>query len=481
MKNKLHLPFWLFTYGCIAALVLSVLVQDGMFMDAVLYSSVAHNESIGIGTFWFPRYNALGIAGIPTFHEQPPLVFGIVSLFYRVFGESMYVERFYTFATMIVTMLLMRGIWRRMYQEQPSNKAYFWVAVCLWVATPCVYWAYSNNMCENTMAIFALGSVLVSYKALLTGNRSILPYIVSGVLIFLATFCKGFPAFFPIGVPLLYYFIVKSGNLRRTFFHTFLLASVPLSIYGILFCIPTSRESLSIYLFKRAFHRMLNTPTVGSRLEIFQFILADLVVPITIMVIIYLVARKQKLAHLVNRHNRQAWFFVAVGLSASCPLALTLVQKGFYLTPCYPYFAIGFATLILPIITKWVGAIDIKGKAFNTFLIVNVAYLCLSFVFVGWRYGQVNRAEDVIHDVYLIRKEVPKFSVVTVPPKMYDEYDFILPGYLMRYDNISIDPYKEYDYFLIEKGMESPIPPNYTKISLATIKYDLYKRGTSIQ
>ena len=38
---------------CIRDRTLPFLIQDAMFQDAVLYSGVAHNQSVGFGTFWF--------------------------------------------------------------------------------------------------------------------------------------------------------------------------------------------------------------------------------------------------------------------------------------------------------------------------------------------------------------------------------------------------------------------------------------------
>ena len=96
MNKNMYLPWWILTVAVVLAFTLPVLVQDAMFQDGMLYSCVSHNLSLGIGTFWFPQYSKLNIAGIPSFHEQPPLVFGIQSLFYRVLGDSIYVDRFYT-------------------------------------------------------------------------------------------------------------------------------------------------------------------------------------------------------------------------------------------------------------------------------------------------------------------------------------------------------------------------------------------------
>src|SRR5690349_1858077 len=105
MKNR-YLPFWILTAAALIGLTLPVLIQDGMFADAVLYSCVSRNLSEGWGTFWFPQYSALNVGGLHSFHEHPPLVFGIQSLFFKLFGGSIYTERIYTYVTFLLAIIL---------------------------------------------------------------------------------------------------------------------------------------------------------------------------------------------------------------------------------------------------------------------------------------------------------------------------------------------------------------------------------------
>lgn len=473
--DRRHLPFWLFAFSAIIALSVSVLVQDGMFMDAVLYSSVAHNESIGIGTFWFPQYSTLNIAGLSSFHEQPPLIFGIVSLFYRVFGESIYVERLYTFITMVITIWLIRALWRWTFRDDAGLKGYTWLVLVLWIAIPCVYWAYSNNMCENTMGIFALCSVLFTLRGMGNDSLSVPDLLLSGLFIFLATMSKGFPAFFPLGVPFVYYVIYRNHSFGQMVTATFLLLVAPAICYAILFSIPESRESLSIYLFKRALFRINNDPTVKYRLDVLYRIFCQLIPSLLIMTIVFVVARARKMNTAIT-HMRPALLFSAIGLLASVPLTLTLVQKDIYLIPCFPYLALGMAAFVVHLVHTWVGRVDIGSRLYRILLYGNVVALVGSIVLTIACVGKPNREKDMLHDVYALKKIVPRFSTVTVPPQMYDEYDFVLQGFLVRYDNISISPYRQYDYYLIDKAIKADAPPGYRKLDVGLVKYDIYTR-----
>jgi hypothetical protein len=49
------LPFWLFTISTTIILVLSQLVQEGAFMDGMLYIAVSKNYALQHGTFWKPN------------------------------------------------------------------------------------------------------------------------------------------------------------------------------------------------------------------------------------------------------------------------------------------------------------------------------------------------------------------------------------------------------------------------------------------
>ena len=206
-------PFWLIAFSTLLGLTLPILIQDGMFMDAMLYTSVSHNLSMGIGTFWFPQFSVHNMAGLSSFHEQPPLVFGIQSLFYKILGNSMYVERFYTFLTMCTTGMLIGLLWKEIYRDKPDLKRIGWLPLILWITIPVCFWSYSNNMHENTMGIFTLTAVILIFRSFRAGKFQIILWALSGIFIFFATLSKGLPGFFPIMVPFIYWLILRKTKL----------------------------------------------------------------------------------------------------------------------------------------------------------------------------------------------------------------------------------------------------------------------------
>jgi len=94
------------------------------------------------------------------------------------------------------------------------------------------------------------------------------------------------------------------------------------------------------------------------------------------------------------------------------------------------------------------------------------------------QFGKVSREKEIVADVYEIGKIVPGHSSISVPNVMYDEYNFILEGFLVRYFNISLDPHEKQDYFLTDKSIKAAVPDDYEKVHINLLKYDLYRRST---
>jgi len=63
--------------------------SDGMFLDGVYYATISKNLSNGIGSFW----NLCFSESSGVFNGHPPLAMGLQSIFFSLFGESIYIER----------------------------------------------------------------------------------------------------------------------------------------------------------------------------------------------------------------------------------------------------------------------------------------------------------------------------------------------------------------------------------------------------
>ncbi len=476
-KQKLSIPFWFITLSIVFGLTLSVLIQDAMFQDAVLYSSVSHNLGIGIGTFWFPQYSTLNLENISSFHEQPPLVFGIQSLFFRLLGDSIYVERFYVFLTIILHILLINKLWKMIFKNNPDYKNLGWLPTVFWILIPVCFWSFRNNMLVNTVSVFTLISIIISYKQIQSQKNSLFFWIISGFFIFLASFSKGVPGFFPVAFPFFYWLITRKISLKRSVFFTLILLSVPFVFYLIFMIHPESRQSLTIYAVDRLLNRVNTMPTADYRLETAWRLFTEMIPILIISIFILFFTKRTKLKAYFFENIKESLLFLAIGLSGSYPLMLTMVQKGWYMVPSFPYFAISLAILVTPSISVALKRINIQSVRYKFFKYISISLFLACIIFIFMQSGKISRHEEMVTDVYEIGTVVPKFSTLTVPQKMYNQYDFKLQGFLVRYCNISISPYKEYDYFLKEKKSDSKIPENYNqKVELDLTVYELYRK-----
>ena len=161
--NKKTLPFWILTIAIFILVIAPSLIQEGMFMDGLLYLGVSKNMAQGIGTFWEPIFSySWHYSGSDFFHEQPPLGFGLQAIFFKIFGFSIYVERLFSFLVACITSYLIFKIWNKITHDKFKNIS--WLPILLWITIPISFWSIHNNILENTLSLFTLFSVLFLIK-----------------------------------------------------------------------------------------------------------------------------------------------------------------------------------------------------------------------------------------------------------------------------------------------------------------------------
>lgn len=448
------------------------LIQDGMFLDAMLYTCVSHNLSNGIGSFWFPQYSPSLFSGYPFFLEHPPLVFGIQALFFRLLGDSMYVERLYVFLTMCITAFLISRLWKDIYKAEDGFKGISWLPVLFWITIPTWFWSYSNNMMENTMTIFDLSAVILIYRASRSEKIQYVSIIIAGIFIFLATFSKGIPGLFPIAVPLIYWLIYRKQSPGKAILQTIILLSVISLIYLILFRLPQSRESLTFYLKERLLGRINDVPTTTDRFYTIKRLFSELIVPAFLAAIILIIS-KIKRSKIRQTGFSGSVLFLLIGLSASVPLSLTFVQRGFYLVPSFPYFAISISLLIAPIILNFKEILISDRKYLRNLTITAILVFALSLSYSFMQKGKTQRDRDMLHDVHIIGNTIPYGSQITVNQEIASTH--VLECYLIRYYYISLFLDRPKQYLMVKKTSVQDVSADYRKIDAETRIYDIYK------
>ena len=476
IKNSTNLPFWLFTFSVISVLIVSQLIQDGVFMDGMLYISVSKNLADGIGTFWNPHFSLTSMA---SFHEQPPLYFGLLAFFYKIFGTSMYVERMFCFVCYVITAIYINKLWKKIFLFNAHIASISWLPVLLWSSIPVCFWAYTNHVEETVMAVFTTLSIYYIYCASFLKSKIIYNLILGGVFIFLSSLTKGLQGMFPIISVGLYWIMRRNLSLKKMIIYSFILIGVPALIYG--FLLLTNAEvyqSIKSYFQIRLIGTFNNVgATTDTHFDLLFRLFWELLPIAALSSIILFFTKKHKAFDVINKeHYKKLFWFVLIGLSGSLPLMVTLEQRGFYLVTSFPFFAIAIAMWLAPRITVFINKINVSSSRFMVLKITSIVLLLATTVFSFLQIGNTKRDNDLLTDVYAIGKIVPPGDVVITPEDMHN--DWSLRGYLIRNFYISTDQYSEpaHTYYLLRKDLpKNLLPKNYKHRVLEGKVVDVYE------
>ncbi|HTA62933.1 MAG TPA: glycosyltransferase family 39 protein [Bacteroidia bacterium] len=460
-------------------LIISQLVQDGMFMDGMLYTAVGKNLSDGLGTFWNPHFSKISMS---SFHEQPPLYFGLLAIFYKVFGTSMYVERFFVFVFYTLTLVYICKLWEKIFIANAKIAKHTWLPVLFYSVIPVCFWAYTNHVEEVVMCAFATMAIYYAYIALFLNEKIILNLVLSGCFIFLASLTKGVQGLFPIGCAAFYWLVTKNSSFKKAALYSFILVGVPAIIYGVLilcnYYVYLSFETYFTNRFVKTFNNYY--ATTNNRFEIIIRLITELLPIFSVSILIKFFARKHKLQdENVTENKKKLWWLLFVGLSGSLPLAITTEQRGFYLVTALPYFALVISVWLAPTLIYLLDKIKIEKTGFKFFSYGMAVFFFVSIGYTVSQIGNFSRDKDLLTDIYAIGAVVPKGEIISVPKQTSDEWD--IQGYFIRYFYISVDGTKnQHPYFMMQKNLpDSLVPVGYKLYPLKSTRLNLYTLSTT--
>lgn len=448
-------------------------------MDGMLYVSVSKNLADGIGTFWDPHFCKTYQS---SFHEQPPLYFGLLALFYKVLGSSMYVERLFCFICFLITAFFIHKFWKRIYTFQPYVQMNSWFPVLLWLIIPVCFWAYTNFVEETLMGIFDLLAVYFLFIALFEKKQALRNVVLAGFFVFLASLTKGPQGMFPIAAVGFYRLVKKDISVKRVLSLTLLLTLVPFLIYGILALINEQvMTSFEKYLHDRIIHTFSHkNDTTQNRFEILMQLFWHLLPIACISALILFFTRKHNINKAEQRpFNKTIIWLILVGLSGSVPLMITYEQRGFYLVTTLPFFAIAIAMRAAPGLSMVTEKINVRSKGFK---IVTIVLTVLFITSVGYSLsciGKAKRDAGILADVYAFGKVLPRGTTISIPAPMC--MDFSFKEYMIRYFYISSDDTPAmHKYMICRKNLSKDwIPSAYKLYPMNTKEFDFYIKDTN--
>lgn len=468
-------PFWLFTMSVIVILIVSQLVQDGAFMDGLLYICVSKNLAMGHGTFWNLNFSQTFLS---SFHEQPPLYFSLLAIFYKVFGTSMYVERLFCFICFGLNAFFIHKLWRKIYVSNPLIASNSWLPILFWTIIPVCFWAYINHVEETVMSVFTIASIYYLYSALFLKEKIIRTILLGGFFIFLASLTKAIQGLFPLIAIFGYWLIFKEISFKKMIGYTLLLISVPVIIYSFLLITnPEVYISFQSYFETRLVRTFNNLgSTTANRFQLIFILFQELLPIIVLTLLIFFFTKKHKSFDVKNNeHTKTIFWILLIGLSGALPLMVTLEQRGFYLVTAMPFFATALAMLLAPRLSGIINTINSQTRGFKIARLSIIILFLSSILFSFLQIGHYKRDERVLKDIYAIGKIVPENDIINIPENMTNDWSTIC--YFERYFDISLEQRKTKNkYFIIRKDLsKSLVPEDYTICSFKTNELDLYQ------
>ncbi len=448
------------------------LLAPGMHPDGVTYATISRNLAEGRGTFWEPFFTE---TFFPAFYEHPPLVFGIESLFFRVLGDHLFVEKLYTFICFLVTGWLLFKMWAIL----TGDKANAWVLFIFWAAIPEVPFDYANNFLENTMGIFCFAACFILLENFLQEKYKKLPIVISGLLIFLGCLSKGPFALFPLALPGLYWLSCTKITFKTALLSTLYLTIILVVCFSILMLWPAAKNNLLTYLSSQVVASIEGKRSLpGNRLFLLNTLIYKLK-PIYFSIPVILLAgaaviRKKE----VKPQYRIALFFFLMALSVNLPVMISPRQLEQYILCAYAFYALAAAALITPYFNFWINQfIKPNPAVFKSILFITaMAIIAAGYYAYNYREEYAMDKETLI-EVQRLQPYVVKNSVLPVCNNFYRGWP--LRALIYREYHISTsgeDSTKA--YFLSSEDCKFGAPPGYIQL-FKDDKYALWWKGKS--
>jgi hypothetical protein len=170
---------------------------------------------------------------------------------------------------------------------------------------------------------------------------------------------------------------------------------------------------------------------------------------------------------------RTGIFFLAVGLCGVLPLTITKIQKPFYLTPAFPFIALGLAILCMPVCKYYFNILKDRVKFQRGFLSITLIFIIVTIIITSMSFGDVSRNEMLLNDVNKLGQTVPEYAIISSSTNVY--YNWILHSYMIRYYTIRFDYAEKYEYLLLDNQYDTEPDSSYKKVDIGLEGFRLYK------
>lgn len=469
MRN--YRTFNLFLISLIILLFIPNLLKKGMFVDGLWYATISKNLSDGLGTFWSPCFSQ---TMYPIFNEHPPLIFGIQSFFFRLLGDSWYVEKIYALFIIFLTIVLIHFLWKELFKYNPDLSKLGFIPCILWILNDNTYLFYPNNLLECSQGVFILIAVLFILKAIHVKNTYSYFFIfISGLCLILSFLSKGFTGLYPLITIIVYYAIFKNIPTKKMVLYNIILFGGFSLILLIYFLNENAAENINNYIETQVMSALRGERTENmqsSRFHIVKSLIETSIVPLLLVIIINLISYFKYGRNHLFRFKKEILLFVVLGLSGVLPMMISMKQAAYYLITTIPFFSIALSLIIVQS--------DIINKLRDSFSfkIITTSIFTFSIIYSLFSINKTNKRDELLlNDMEQFDGFLEDYSVIGCKTK---NNEYSLYGYFMRINSVSLDTINPYNYSLLVTGIDFPIDSSqFQKIDLETIKYSLYRKN----
>ncbi|MGB0175954.1 MAG: ArnT family glycosyltransferase [Owenweeksia sp.] len=441
------------------------LFSDGMFSDGLLYAALSRNMADGIGSFWTPH---LSDSFFPEFYEHPPLAFGLQSLWFSLFGNSFLVERFYSLFTCALTGWVILLMWK----DITGSYLRGWIPLFFWISIPTVSWSCANNMLENNLAVFV---VLAAWLYLKHWQRNTWWLIIlSGTALCLSALTKGLVGLYIWALPFFAWLIFRQKSFGKMVLETLLLIGLTaLPVLAFYMYSGAAAENFTFYFTKQVITGSQKVATVDSRFAIIWEFLQQTLAPLLLAIIIIginFLRRKTETLTALKENKKMVWLFVLIVLAGVLPIMISIKQRGYYIVPVFPFFAIAMGLLIEPLLRTFFS--NLKKNQLTILHLVS-ALLVIAALVIGFTQSKrIGRDQDKLSACLKTIELTGKNRHINVVPEFYEESSY--HGYFARYGNVSLfkRDSKQNNYYLTPKQQGNP--PGCNSMDIGSEKYSLF-------
>jgi 4-amino-4-deoxy-L-arabinose transferase-like glycosyltransferase len=447
------------------------LMRLGIHGDGIEYAAVAMNMADDVGTFWKPYLDA---AIHPVFHEHPPLVFWIQSIFFRIFGDGLYLETFYGAFVGLIILGCMAMFWQRVRRDFGLSPLDTWWPMLLIVSLPIYTYIMQTNRLVCTYTILAILPTYASYRSMTANRHMVLFGLLSGVFIYLGFIAKGPVAFFTFAVPVIAWITLKAKFSRAAFSTLLTMAAFAVVLSATFHFFPESLDFWKGFWKAQVVASLKSQRAAGdTHWYLVERWAAEMAVPVVIAGF-FMVLTKTPFRQI--RFNRQAFFFLLIGLASSLPFLISTRQHNRYIFHSYPFFVLSLAFATDSIAAGIESILSDRPKLRAAAGAISLIFFLLAIAGMLYKKDHIRGRKPFYEDIYKQKIELPARTTISACPRAMIQNDWLFAD-MMRVYKVSLTHKRGKEYFLIAKDSGCIVPEGYRRINQEpTLKYHLYKK-----